>query len=63
MDLLTTIHTTWNYEVLLVSSRTRQKKKYWLNVLNFGCHLLLGNVYSDTIIFSTLQKHRESHFP
>jgi hypothetical protein len=49
---------------LLVSecSQTRSKKK-----LNFGCHFLqnslLGNVYSDPINFSTLQKHHESHFP
>jgi hypothetical protein len=49
------------------SSRTGSEKKCWLNLLNFGCHLLqnsiLGNVYSDPIIFSTLQKHRGSHIP
>jgi hypothetical protein len=37
------------------SSRTRSKKKCWLNLLNFGCHLLrnglLENVYSDPIFF------------
>jgi hypothetical protein len=42
------------------------QKKYWLNLLNFGCTLLqnslLGNVYSDPIFCSTLQKQRESHF-
>jgi hypothetical protein len=49
------------------SSRTRSKKKFWLNLLDFGCYLLpnslLGNVCSDPIAFSTLQKHRGSHFP
>jgi hypothetical protein len=54
-------------EVLSETSRTRSKKKCWLNLLNFGCHLLqnsvLGNVCSDPIVFSTLQKHRTSHFP
>jgi hypothetical protein len=30
-------------------SQTRSEKKWWLNLLNFGCHLLqnslLGNIY------------------
>jgi hypothetical protein len=47
--------------------QTRSKKKCWLNLLNFGCHLLqnnlLRNVYSDPIGFSTPQKHRGSRFP
>jgi hypothetical protein len=49
------------YEVLSESSWTRSEKKYWLNLLNFGCHFLqnslLGNVYSDPIIFPAFQKH------
>jgi hypothetical protein len=51
------------------SSRTRSEKKYWFHLLNFGCHLLqntcslLGNVYRDPIVFSTLQKYRGSYFP
>jgi hypothetical protein len=43
------------YEVLSETSRTRSKKKCWLNLLNFGCHLLqnnlIGKVYRDPIIF------------
>jgi hypothetical protein len=55
------------YKVLSESSQTRSKKKCWLNLLNFGCHLLqnslFGNTYSDPIIFPMLQKHYGSHFP
>jgi hypothetical protein len=60
-------HKLLYYEVLSESSQTRSKKKDWLNLLTFGCHLLqsslLGNVYSNPIVFSALQKHRGSHFP
>jgi hypothetical protein len=48
------------YKVLSESSWTRSKHKCWLNLLNFSCHLL-GNIHSDPIISSTLQKHRGSH--
>jgi hypothetical protein len=55
------------YKVLLKSSWTKSKKKCWLNLLNFGCHLLqnslLGNIHRYPIIFSTLQKHCGSHLP
>jgi hypothetical protein len=55
------------YEVLSESSWTWSEKRSWLNLLNFHCHLLqnsfLENVYSDTITFSTLQKHLGSNFP
>jgi hypothetical protein len=54
------------YEVQLESSRIRSKKKWWHNLLNFGCHFLqnlLGNVYSDPIVFSTPQKHSGNYFP
>jgi hypothetical protein len=55
------------YKVLSESSQTKIKKKCWLNLLNFGCHLLqnvlLGNIYSDPIVFSMLQNHHGSHFP
>jgi hypothetical protein len=41
------------------------KKKFWHNLLNFGCHLfensLLVNICSDPIVFSTLPKHHGSH--
>jgi hypothetical protein len=53
--LLGQIYWSQKYEVLLKSSRTRSKKKCWLNLLNFGCHLLqrrlLGNVYSNSVFF------------
>jgi hypothetical protein len=58
---------SYTYRGVSESSQTRSKKKYWLNLLNFGCHLLqnslLWNLYSNTIIFSMLQKHHVSHFP
>jgi hypothetical protein len=43
------------------------QKKFWLNLLSFGCHLLqnclLWNVLRDPIIFSMLQKRIGSEFP
>jgi hypothetical protein len=55
------------YEVISESSRTRPKKKCWLNLLNFGCHLiqnsLVGNICCDPIVSSMLLKHHVSHFP
>jgi hypothetical protein len=55
------------YVVLPESSQTWSEKKYWLNLLNFGYHLLqnrlLGSIYIDPIVLSTLQKHHGSHFP
>jgi hypothetical protein len=50
-----------------ISSESIGQKKRWLKLLNFGCYLLqnslLGNLYSDPIVSSTLQKHSGSHFP
>jgi hypothetical protein len=61
-------HNAYINVVVLKSSLARSKNKCWFNLLNFGCHLLqnslLGNVYSDSIIFLfMLQKHRGSNFP
>jgi hypothetical protein len=48
------------------SSWTRSNKKCWLNLINFGCHLLqnhlLGNIYSNPIVFSMIQKNKLCSF-
>jgi hypothetical protein len=49
------IECVYMYEVLYKICRSRSKKERCLNSLNYVCHLLqnslLGNVYSDSIIF------------
>jgi hypothetical protein len=43
------------YEVLSECSRTRSKRKCWLNLFNFGSPLLqnslFGNIYSNSVVF------------
>jgi hypothetical protein len=44
----------WELRGVSESSQNGSKKKCWLNVLHFDCHLfpngLLGNVYSDPTV-------------